>query len=283
MQGKVVAIDNKVYFLFGKLSHRQEKIVLTYQYDEQNIEEIPDLKKYLNNTQDISKIGQMIEGDIGEFLKYNLQESLKELIKNDIVKVPKNFAEFVDSQIPKWVDNAFTAFNYQENTHYIVDEGVIKPVDYSSTGIVQCSTNWSDGLHQFLQIKHALKMTSETFTTNFLSNIGYFKRYGSNVFGLTGTLGSERAKEILSRVYKMDLVIIPSQRQKQYLELPSIIAANSDDWLGEIRDTAINEANKGRGTLIICESIEHTKIIEEKLKEKYRCGAIKLYTMNDMN
>ena len=56
MQGKVVAIDNKVYFLFGKLSHRQEKIVLTYQYDEQNIEEIPDLKKYLNNTQDISKI-----------------------------------------------------------------------------------------------------------------------------------------------------------------------------------------------------------------------------------
>ena len=69
MQGKIVVIDNKVYFLFGKLSHRQEKLVLTYQNDEQNIVEIPDLKIHLDNTQDISQIGQLIEGDIGEVLK----------------------------------------------------------------------------------------------------------------------------------------------------------------------------------------------------------------------
>jgi len=71
-----------------------------------------------------------------------------------------NFKEFVEKQTSKWVNNAIVAFNYQENIHYIVQEGVIKPVDYKSTGIVQSSTNWSDGLHQFLQIKHSLKMTS---------------------------------------------------------------------------------------------------------------------------
>ncbi len=103
---------------------------------------------------------------------------------------------------------------------------MIKPVDYSSTGIVQSSTNWSDGLHQFLQIKHSLKMTSETFTTNFMSNMGYFKRYGSNLFGLTGTLGSEKAKKVLSEVYNVDLINIPSLRQKQYLELSTIVAVN---------------------------------------------------------
>ena len=53
-------------------------------------------------------------------------------------------------------------------------------------------------------------MTSETFTTNFLSNMGFFKRYGSNLFGLTGTLGSEKAKQVLSDVYNVDLVNIPS-------------------------------------------------------------------------
>lgn len=33
-------------------------------------------------------------------------------------------------------------------------------------------------------------MTSETFTTNFLSNVGLFKKYEHNIIGLTGTLGS---------------------------------------------------------------------------------------------
>ena len=185
--------------------------------------------------------------------------------------------------MPKWVNNAIVAFNYQENTHYIIHEGVIKPVDYNSTGIVQSCTNWSDGLHQFLQIKHKLKMTSETFTTNFLSNMGYFKRYGGNLFGLTGTLGSDKAKEVLSDVYKLDLITVPSLRQKQYLELPTVVAANEPQWLNEICTSAINEGNKERGTLIICETIEHTKIIAEKLREQYRAGAIKLYTMNNMN
>ena len=69
MQGKIGVIDNKVYFLFGKLSHRQGKLVLTYQNEEQNNVEIPDLKIHLDNTQDINQIGQLIEGDIGEVLK----------------------------------------------------------------------------------------------------------------------------------------------------------------------------------------------------------------------
>ena len=126
-------------------------------------------------------------------------------------------------------------------------------------------------------------MTSETFTTNFLSNMGYFKRYGSNLFGLTGTLGSNKAKEVLSDVYNLDLIIVPSLRQKQYLELPTTVANNETQWIKAICSSAINEANKERGTLIICETIEDTKVIEEKLREKYRSGAIKLYTMNDMN
>ena len=53
-------------------------------------------------------------------------------------------------------------------------------------------------------------MTSETFTTNFLSNMGYFNRYGSNLFGFTGTLGSKKAKEALWNVYYVDFVNIPS-------------------------------------------------------------------------
>lgn len=47
--------------------------------------------------------------------------------------------------------------------------------------------------------------------------MGYFKRYGKNLFGLTGTLGSKKAQEVLSTVYNVDLVNIPNLRKKQYI------------------------------------------------------------------
>jgi hypothetical protein len=67
------------------------------------------------------------------------------------------------------------------------------------------------------------------------------------------------------------------------LELPTVIAATQKKWLNEICSCAIKEASRKRGTLIICETIEQAMIVAEKLKSDYRAGAIKLYTMNDMN
>ncbi|CAF4301850.1 unnamed protein product, partial [Rotaria sp. Silwood2] len=223
------------HLLWNHLSFLQEKIIQLDKYDDDNgiIIPIQDLKADIASTSDIHSY-------IRSFIEEN-------------ITIPQNF---VETQIPKGVDNAITALFYQENVHYIVHDGLIKPVDYYSTGIVQSSSNWSDGLHQFLQLKHNLKMTSETFTTNFLSNIGYFKKYGSNLCGLTGTLGSEKARQVLENVYNVDLVFIPSSRQKQHLSLPDIIVANETEWLKEICDSAINESNKEKGTLIICETIE---------------------------
>ncbi|CAF3169298.1 unnamed protein product [Rotaria sp. Silwood2] len=55
------------------------------------------------------------------------------------------------------------------------------------------------------------------------------------------------------------------------------------DWLKEICYSALNESIKDRRTLVICETIKHSKIIEEKLQRKYRSSAIKLSAMNNMN
>ena len=127
--------------------------------------------------------------------------------KHNLIHVPVNLDKFVDQQLDTWIDSAITAFHhYKEDTSYIVEDGVIKPVDFTSTGIVQDSTNWSDGLHQFLQLKHNLALTMESMTTNFMSNIGYFQRNKSKLFGLTGTLGSQKARKTLSELYDVDYV-----------------------------------------------------------------------------
>ena len=87
----------------------------------------------------------------------------------------------------------------------------------------------------------------------------------------------------MQEVYNVDLVIIPSLNKKQYIELPTIVAVSETDWRNEICISAINEAKKERGTLIICETIDHAKILEEQLKIRYRKGVLKIYTMNNMN
>jgi len=125
-------------------------------------------------------------------------------------------------------------------------------------------------------------MTSETLTTNFLSNIGFIKNY-STVYGLTGTLGSEKAKKVLKQVYKVGLINIPSLRQKQYLELEPIVAQDENKWAEQICSTVLIETKKDRGILIICENIAHANQLGELLKVQHRSSAVKLYTMNNMN
>ena len=83
----------------------------------------------------------------------------------------------------------------------------ISPVDFANTGVVSLNMNWSNGLHQFLQIKHGLKLHSEDLTTTFLSHYSFFKRYITkkinNIYGVTGTLGTEK-----SRIYLKNYLML---------------------------------------------------------------------------
>ena len=176
---KFVMFNNKLYFIDGKVDFENGKVTLEIldDFDNNSIVKISDLESYLLNTTDISRVGEVIDNNVDEYVKKSLETYLDRQIADNHIYIPSNFTEFFEKQKSKWIFNAIEALNYQENVHYIVQDGQIKPVDYYSTGIVQSSTNWSDGLHQFLQLKHNLKMTSETFTTNFLSNIGFINKY----------------------------------------------------------------------------------------------------------
>ncbi len=203
------------------------------------------------------------------------------------IDIPKHLRDFVlQVQLPKWIKSAIQAkYRFEENKHYIIKNKKIMPVDASNTGIVQSNMNWSDGLHQFLQIKHGAKITAESLTTNYISNIEFFKRYKENIYGLTGTLGSAKARNLLSEVYNVDSVVIPPFRQKQYQELPAIITDNKDKWYDNIVQSSLNKLNNGRGALVITRYIEEVDKIKELLeKSGYDKGKIKIYkTGEDAN
>ena len=205
---------------------------------------------------------------------------------NSDLKLPTHLTDFVNESIPIWIDHAILAkVEYRLDHHYMIkpDETRTKrimPIDFSNTGIVQPSTTWSDGLHQFLQIKHGLKMTPLTVTTNYLSNIGLFTRYNKNIFGLTGTIGSKDAQNLLDRIYHVDTIIIPPFKQKRYIQLKTILTETDDEWLKTIVSETISNSRRQRCVLVICETRLDAKTISKQLQRADPTCLIRLYTDN---
>jgi hypothetical protein len=69
------------------------------------------------------------------------------------------------------------------------------------------------------------------------------------------------------------------------VEFQAHLAISEEHWMSDICSSALAESRKERGTLIICETIEHANRIAERLKshKNVRTDSVKLYTMNNMN
>jgi hypothetical protein len=218
----------------------------------------------------------------------NIIDNIRQLLSDpdSDLKLPTHLTDFVHESIPIWIDHAILAkVEYRLDHHYIIkpDESRTKrimPIDFSNTGVVQPSTTWSDGLHQFLQIKHGLKMTTLTVTTNYLSNIGLFTRYGKNIFGLTGTIGSIDAQKLLDQIYHVDTIIIPPFKQKRHIQLNTVLTENDDEWLKKIVSETISHSRKQRCVLVICETRLDAKTISKQLQRADPTCLIRLYTDN---
>ena len=295
------------HYIWHRISHLTQRIVeikSNFYYFEANVTVTPDNRKQLEyissdkkskiipdlsilTKEELSRIGDLIgpSNELESFVKKKLTDYVRQLIRlKKHVLVPKRLEEFVDQQIPKWIESAFMAkYGYHEREQYVVENGEIKLVDYETTGCVQEMTSWGEGLHQYLQLKHNLKMTCQTHTTNFLSNVGYFERYSTKLIGLSGTLGSPKAKKLLEVAYKVDIFAMPLLNKKQWLEYAPKITENRDTWAKTICRSAHNEVSKGRGCLVICETIlvadELFQYLNQNLPAHF-ANKLKLYSMN---
>ena len=133
---------------------------------------------------------------------------------NEKIYYPEYLDEFIENRLKDWCNAAFSAiFDYEINKNYIINKDknnndVIQPIDFSNIGIIRQNSVWN-GLHQFLQIKHGLRLTEENLSSCFISNLIFFKLY-KNLYGITGTLGSLKTQEAIKEIYNIELVSIPS-------------------------------------------------------------------------
>ncbi|XP_065684081.1 uncharacterized protein LOC105845055 isoform X2 [Hydra vulgaris] len=211
-------------------------------------------------------------------LKVKIQNKIK---KKEII-VPRHLVDFVEHKIDVWIENAIKAkYLYNQGCEYRIVNEEIKLVDCNNTGITCQNTRWENGLHQFLEIKHRLKIHSESLVTNYCTNAAYFKRY-ENILGLTGTLGSKRAQDFLSNLYGVDFIKIPRYKMQQLKKYPAKVCNTEVNWLGKIKDSTLLELLKDRAVLIICATETAANNVEKIIaKEKLDRFSIKKYTTSD--
>lgn len=221
-----------------------------------------------------------------DFIKQCVDRHLRQILRDEQSKdshsklhLPVHLRELVLSkQLTKWTDRAIIAmFKYEEGKHYILKDNKIKPVDALNTGVVQSNMSWSFGLHEFLEIKHGCKMSVERITTNFLSNVSFFKRYGKQIYGLIGTLGGTAAQRLLEDTYLVDSLVIPPFRSKQFYQMPPLLCSDEESWLQTIVATCLNHLRHKRAVLVITRYIKQVEDIVSLLKMQHDENKIKEY------
>ena len=188
-------------------------------------------------------------------------------------KIPKYLVDYINQEVKRLTDSCLSAFIMEENVKYKVKENkekvkIVTPIDNENTGTILNRTNLSHGLHQFLELKSKCKLTTMNLISSFLSNYGFFKLYRddevNNIYGLTGTLGSENTLDLLDKIYGLDFLYIPPARKRKLKQLTSIIDINEENWKKSIYDTCIREALAQRIVLIICNSIKDVNLLKTR-------------------
>lgn len=196
--------------------------------------------------------------------------------------LPPYLRKYAECQLSSWTDQAMHARYYcEKDRQYVLrkEQGEMKivPVDYTNTGVLMQNTVWSDGLHQFVQMKEGLRLTAVSLSTAFISNLAYFKKYGAKLFGMTGTLGAEAERKLLGVSYRLNFMGIPTHK-KQLLEIePAVIASDEESWVKAIVELTAAVLEESRAVLIICETIAEAKVVLDAVRPLVDAAKLKQY------
>jgi preprotein translocase subunit SecA len=108
---------------------------------------------------------------------------------------------------------------FEKDVDYVVSDGKVLIVD-EFTGRLLPGRRYSDGLHQALEAKEGVTIEGETQTLATITIQNYFRLY-KKLSGMTGTAETE-SPEFL-KIYKLDVVVIPTNKPVRRIDYPDII------------------------------------------------------------
>ncbi|MDA0301985.1 MAG: preprotein translocase subunit SecA [Chloroflexi bacterium] len=186
-------------------------------------------------------------------------DALERGIGVDNIYSPENF------RLTRYMEAALRAqVIYQRDRDYVVKDGEVIIVD-DFTGRLMEGRRWSDGLHQAVEAKERVKIQQETQTYATITIQNYFRLY-QKLSGMTGTAITEA--EELDKIYKLDVVMIPTHVQIARADMPDLVyKTEAGKWRAVVADIEEKHA-EGRPILVGTVAIETSEMLSELLRRK---------------
>jgi len=153
---------------------------------------------------------------------------------------------------------------FKRDVDYVVKDGEVLIVD-EFTGRLMPGRRWSDGLHQAIEAKEGVDIENENQTLATITFQNYFRMY-KKLSGMTGTADTEATE--FKQIYKLDVTLIPTNRQMQRLDHADIIYKSELSKFKAITQEIKRLQEKKQPVLVGTVSVEKSEVLSALLKRE---------------
>ena len=150
---------------------------------------------------------------------------------------------------------------YTANKDYIVKDGEVVLID-EFTGRMMQGRRLSEGLHQAIEAKEEVDIQAENQTMASVTLQNYFRLY-KKLSGMTGTAETEASE--FHEIYKLEVLVIPTNRPIQRIDIEDVIYRTEDEKFAAIVDEIAQCKIKDQPMLVGTVSIEKSEKLSEFL------------------
>lgn len=238
-------IDDELYFVIDEKSNSIELTekgidVLTESYEDQRFFIMPD-----------------VGAEIAEIEKMLIPEDEKREMKTELMR---DYS--IKSERLHTVNQLLKAYAlFEKDIEYVILDNKVKIVD-EQTGRILEGRRYSDGLHQAIEAKENVKVEAATQTYATITLQNYFRMY-KKLAGMTGTAETEAGE--LWDIYKLDVVVIPTNRPIVRKDLEDLVYKTKREKYNAVIDEIDNLVKKGRPVLVGTTSVETSELLSKML------------------
>lgn len=151
----------------------------------------------------------------------------------------------------------------KKDRDYVVKDGQVIIVD-EFTGRLMFGRRYSEGLHQAIEAKERVKVEHESQTLATITFQNYFRMY-KKLAGMTGTAATE--EEELRKIYKLDVVIIPTHKPMIRKDLTDVVYKTQAAKFRAVAEEIARRYETGQPVLVGTSSIEKSELLSQMLKK----------------
>ncbi|MEG0297053.1 MAG: preprotein translocase subunit SecA [Clostridium sp.] len=176
-----------------------------------------------------------------------------------------NYADASNFELQHYITQALKAnYSMRLDKDYMVKDDQVVIVD-EFTGRLMEGRRYSDGLHQAIEAKEAVKIQRESKTLATITFQNYFRMY-KKLSGMTGTALTEENE--FREIYNLDVVVVPTHRDIARQDKPDVMFKTQNGKYNAIVNEIFEANQKGQPVLVGTSSIEKSEFISTLLKKK---------------